>query len=48
MAATRVSATQLELAVQSVVEVDQCYGIEIGEFPARIAATRAVDGWTTS
>ena len=31
----RASATP----VQSVVEVDQCYGIEIGEFPARIAAT---------
>ena len=37
--ASRVSATQLALAVQSVVEVDQFYGIEIGEFPARIAAT---------
>ncbi len=37
--AVRVSATQLALAVQSVVEVDQFYGIEIGEFPARIAAT---------
>ncbi len=35
----RASATQLGLAVQSVVEVDQFYGIEIGEFPARIAAT---------
>ncbi len=35
----RATATQLELAVQSVVEVDQFYGIEIGEFPARIAAT---------
>ena len=37
--ACRATATQLELAVQSVVEVDQFYGIEIGEFPARIAAT---------
>ena len=35
----RATATQLKLAVQSVVEVDQFYGIEIGEFPARIAAT---------
>ena len=37
--ASRASATQLALAVQSVVEIDQFYGIEIGEFPARIAAT---------
>ena len=37
--ASRATATQLTLAVQSVVEVDQFYGIEIGEFPARIAAT---------
>ena len=37
--ASRASATQLALAVQSVVDVDQFYGIEIGEFPARIAAT---------
>ena len=37
--ASRTTATQLALAVQSVVEVDQFYGIEIGEFPARIAAT---------
>ena len=37
--ASKASATQLALAVQSVVEVDQFYGIEIGEFPARIAAT---------
>ena len=37
--ASRATATQLALAVQSVVEVDQFYGIEIGEFPARIAAT---------
>ena len=29
----------MALAVQSVVEVDQFFGIEIGEFPARIAAT---------
>ena len=37
--ASRATATQLVLDVQSVVEVDQFYGIEIGEFPARIAAT---------
>ena len=37
--ASRMAATQLELDVQSVVDVDQFYGIEIGEFPARIAAT---------
>ena len=37
--ASRATATQLELDVWSVVEVDQFYGIEIGEFPARIAAT---------
>ena len=37
--ASRATATQLELAVHSVVEVDQFYGIEIGEFPARIAST---------
>ena len=37
--ASRASATQLALTVQSVVDVDQFYGIEIGEFPARIAAT---------
>ena len=37
--ASRATATQLALAVQSVVEVDQFYGIEIGQFPARIAAT---------
>ena len=37
--ASKATATQLALAVQSVVEVDQFYGIEIGEFPARIAAT---------
>ena len=37
--ASRATATQLALTVQSVVEVDQFYGIEIGEFPARIAAT---------
>ena len=36
---SRAGATQLALAVESVVEVDQFYGIEIGEFPARIAAT---------
>ena len=37
--ASRAAATQLALAVQSVVEVDQFYGIEIGDFQARIAAT---------
>ena len=39
--ALRKDATQLELVVEvkSVVEVDQFYGVEIGEFPARIAAT---------
>ena len=37
--ASRASATQLALDVRSVVDVDQFYGIEIGEFPARIAAT---------
>ena len=31
--------TQLDVAVLSVVDVDQFYGIEIGEFPARIAET---------
>ena len=37
--ASRAAATQLALTVQSVVDVDQFYGIEISEFPARIAAT---------
>ena len=37
--ASRTDATQLKLEVQSVVDVDQFYGIEIGEFPARITAT---------
>ncbi len=39
--ASRTDATQLEFVaeVKSVVDVDQFYGIEIGEFPARIAAT---------
>ena len=37
--ASRTDATQLTLEVQSVVDVDQFYGIESGEFPARIAAT---------
>ncbi len=35
----RSTATPLALAVQSFVDVDQFYGIEIGEFPVRIAAT---------
>ena len=37
--ASRRGAAQLVLDVRSVVDVDQFYGIEIGEFPARIAAT---------
>ena len=37
--ASRTDAAQLALDVRSVVDVDQFYGIEIGEFPARIAAT---------
>ena len=37
--ASRTDAAQLALEVRSVVDVDQFYGIEIGEFPARIAAT---------
>ena len=37
--AARTGAAQLALDVRSVVDVDQFYGIEIGEFPARIAAT---------
>ena len=35
----RATATQLKLDVWSVVEVGQLYGIEISEFPDRIAAT---------
>ena len=37
--ARRVGNVQLALDVRSVIDVDQFYGIEIGEFPARIAAT---------
>ena len=37
--ASRNRADQLVLDVGSVVDVDQFYGIEIGEFPARIAST---------
>ena len=37
--ALRTEAVQLVLEVRSVVDVDQFYGIEIGEFAARIAAT---------
>ena len=37
--AFRDSDRQLTIVVLSVVDVDQFYGIEIGEFPARIAAT---------
>ena len=37
--AVRAGGQQLAFEVQSVVEVDQFYGIEIGEFPSRIAAT---------
>ncbi len=33
------SKLALDVEVKSVVDVDQFYGIEIGEFPARIAAT---------
>ena len=37
--ARRTGEVQLALDVRSVIDVDQFYGIEIGEFPARIAAT---------
>ena len=37
--AVRAGGQQLALEVSSVVEVDQFYGIEIGEFPSRIAST---------
>ena len=37
--ASRAGGTQLALEVRSVIDVDQFHGIEIGEFPARIAAT---------
>ena len=37
--ARRVGKVQLALDVRSVIDVDQFYGIEIGKFPARIAAT---------
>ena len=37
--ARRAGKVQLALEVRSVIDVDQFYGIEIGEFPARIAAT---------
>ena len=37
--ARRRGAAQLALDVRSVVDVDQFYGIEIDEFPARIATT---------
>ena len=37
--ARRTGGVQLALDVQSVIDVDQFYGIEIGEFPARIAET---------
>ena len=37
--ARRAGGAQLELEVWSVIEVDQFHGIELGEFPARIAAT---------
>ena len=37
--AQRTGGVQLAVDVWSVVDVDQFYGIEIGEFPARIAAT---------
>ena len=35
----RTGGVQLAVDVWSVIDVDQFYGIEIGEFPARIAAT---------
>ena len=37
--AERMSSVQLSLDVKSVVDVDQFHGIELGEFPARIAST---------
>ena len=37
--AVRAGGQQLAFEVQSVVEVDQFYGIEIGEFASRIAST---------
>ena len=37
--AVRAGGQQLALEISSVVEVDQFYGIEIGEFAARIAST---------
>lgn len=37
--ARRTGHVQLALDVQSVIDVDQFFGIEIGEFPAPIAAT---------
>ena len=37
--AQRTGGVQLAVDVWSVIDVDQFYGIEIGEFPARIAAT---------
>ena len=37
--AQRTGGVQLAVDVWSVIDVDQFYGIELGEFPARIAAT---------
>ncbi len=37
--ARRTGGVQLAVDVWSVIDVDQFYGIEIGDFPARIAAT---------
>ena len=37
--AGRASGVQLSLEVKSVINVDQFYGIELSEFPARIAST---------
>ena len=37
--AQRAGGVQLAVDVWSVIDVDQFYGIELGEFPARIAAT---------
>ena len=41
--ASRTDATQLELEVQSVVDVDQFYGIEISEFPDPHRRDRTLD-----
>ena len=38
-AAARLGQEELDVATLSLIDVDQFYGIEIGEFPARIAET---------